>query len=394
MDTIHPWRCVEWNNSQGNCSQSNTSFEQVDVYSKEWIEDTSEHIKEVDELKESIKPFDKTDMWDLAKRITNPYELVYTTSSRLGLPKSTSCFQPLSRSFFKMVEILQVLQFFERHKQPKLRSLQICEGPGGFIEAFLYSAEQHKRTAPNVYAMTLKPTHTMIPGWRRASFFVQKHKNISLLYGPTKTGNIYEPCNQEACKEAVGQIGAHLVTADGGFDFSEDFYAQEKSIFRLLVCSSVIILKSVAFEGDCVLKVFDCNSPATRDLLTLLSSCFQSWTLYKPATSRPCNSEWYFLGKSAIRHRDSAIQILMRVQEALEHSPIDRILRVNPMNDFFIKLQEKRCIKQKEALKKVFTFCKEKHTLTQEDKEILWKKQRIPSIHWCTEFHIPTLFRI
>ena len=108
-------------------------------------------MKEVEELKESIKPYDKTDMWDLAKRITNPYELVYTTSSRLGLPKSTAYIQPLSRSFFKMIEILQILQFFERHKQPKLRSLQICEGPGGFIEAFLYLAEQQKRIPPAIH---------------------------------------------------------------------------------------------------------------------------------------------------------------------------------------------------------------------------------------------------
>ena len=391
MDTIHPWRCIEWNTQQ---TTKNFLVEQVDTFTNKWNETISETSIEVEALKESIKPYDKTDMWDLAKRITNPYELIYSTSSRLGLPKSTACIQPLSRSFFKMIEILQVLQFFDRHKQPKLRSLQICEGPGGFIEAFLYLAEQQKRSSPNVHAMTLKPTHTMIPGWRRASLFMQKHKNISLLYGPTKTGDIYEPANQEACKQAVGAMGAHLVTADGGFDFSEDFYAQEKSIFRLLVCSSIIILKSVAVEGDCVLKLFDCNSPATRDLLYLLSLCFHQWTLYKPATSRPCNSEWYFLGKSAIRHRGHIINILLGVQEALEKGPIERILRVNPTADFFIKLQEIRCEKQKAALKKVFIFCKEKHTLTQEDKESLWKKQRTPSILWCSEFHIPTVFRI
>jgi hypothetical protein len=89
--------------------------------------DTSETMhKDVDELKEQIKPYDKTELWDLAKRITNPYELISTFSNRLQLPKSTCCLHPLSRSFFKMVEILHHLQFFERHKNPKYKSLHIC----------------------------------------------------------------------------------------------------------------------------------------------------------------------------------------------------------------------------------------------------------------------------
>ena len=356
----------------------------------EWNE--TEHA-EIVTLKESIQPYDRTELWDLAKRITNPYELISTHSNRLTLPKSTSCVFPLSRSFFKMIEMLTCINFFDRHKQPKLKSLHICEGPGGFIEAFHYMASNKSRIIQSSHAMTLKSTHVVIPGWRRATQFLQKHPQIQLLYGPTKTGNIYEPCNQDECVSAVGPGGAQFVTSDGGFDFSDDFHAQEKTILRLLVCSSLIILRAIAVEGDCVLKIFDCNSQATRDLITVLASCFEQWTLYKPVTSRPCNSEWYFIGKSALRNRQLAIQLLTRIRDGLAQEPTvsyTRLLQVNPLEDLLIKLQETRCELQMKALKEVLAFCKEKDTINQ---AALWEQQRKPSILWCNQFRIPTEFR-
>jgi 23S rRNA U2552 (ribose-2'-O)-methylase RlmE/FtsJ len=355
----------------------------------EWKEERNE---EIEALKESIQPFDKTELWDLAKRITNPYELINTHSSRLSLPRSISCIYPLSRSYFKMIEILTQLQFFDRHKDPKLKSLHICEGPGGFIEAFYSMAADKHRIIGSSYAMTLRSTHTMIPGWRRATTFLQKNKTIQLLYGPTRTGNIYEPENQDECVRVVGG-GAQLVTSDGGFDFSDDFHAQEKTMVRLIVSSAIILLRCVAVEGDIVLKFFDCNSPITRDIITLLASCFSSWSLYKPVTSRPCNSEWYFIGKSAVRMRSHVINLLTQIRDGLAQEPpvsYERFLAINPLEDYLKNLQENRCKKQMEALKQVLSFCHNKDTVNQ---EALWNNQKSLCIEWCHHFRIPTQHR-
>ena len=46
------------------------------------------------------------------KKMVNPYELVYTHDDE-RLPPSLSLEYPLSRSFFKMIEILNISQFFE-----------------------------------------------------------------------------------------------------------------------------------------------------------------------------------------------------------------------------------------------------------------------------------------
>jgi 23S rRNA U2552 (ribose-2'-O)-methylase RlmE/FtsJ len=386
VNTKPPWTKIQWFSTAPKVTVADLSGCPI---VGEWVEHINE---EIEHLKESIQPYDRTELWDLAKRITNPYELINTYSSRLTLPKSTCMIHPLSRSFFKMVEILQQLNFFDRHKAQKFKSLHICEGPGGFIEAFHYMADAKKRTIGSSHAMTLKSTHTMIPGWRRATQFLQKHPNVSLLYGPTRTGDIYEPANQAACKEAVNP-GAHLVTADGGFDFSDDFHAQEKNILRLLVSSAIILLDSVAYEGDVVLKLFDCNAPATRDLIALMASCFQNWTLYKPVTSRPCNSEWYFLGKGAHRDRKVVLAHLSEVRDGLAQTPpvnYIRLVHSNPLEEKLLELQHLRCSLQMTALKEVLSFCKNKDTL---DHQALWETQREPTILWCNLFHIPSQFR-
>jgi cap2 methyltransferase len=387
-----PWNSIQWFTVPVRYTKHDPSNILVEG---DWEE--SVH-NEIEALKESIQPYDRTELWDIAKRITNPYELISTYSSRLILPKSSCCIHPLSRSFFKMVELLTQLQFFDRHKDPKLRSLHICEGPGGFIEAFHYMADSKKHRVASSHAMSLKSTNQMIPGWRRATQFLQSHPMVHLIYGPTKTGNIYEPCNQDECVSAVGPGGAHLVTSDGGFDFSEDFQNQEKTILRLLVSSALILLGSVAKDGDIILKVFDCNSAVTRDVLYLLASCFTSWTLYKPATSRPCNSEWYFLGKSAIYKdlRKPILDVLILLRDALSLNeissvPYKKLLETNPLESILLRLQEERCEKQMQALKEVLAFCKNKDSINQ---SALWDSQRNRTVQWCYYFRMPTEFRL
>jgi 23S rRNA U2552 (ribose-2'-O)-methylase RlmE/FtsJ len=383
-----PWMNIIWYISSSRLGKS-------DVEGFPTLGQPNEDIdKEIDALKESIDPYDKTALWDLAKRITNPYELISTFSNRLDLPRSTCCLRPLSRSFFKMIEILNHLNFFERQKYVKYKSLHICEGPGGFIEAFQHLAEDKKKIIQNSFAMTLKSTHTMIPGWKRATQFLQKHTNVVLLYGPNKTGDICEPENQQACYEAVGKSGAHLVTADGGFDFSEDFVNQEKNILKLLVNSAIILLECVAYEGDVVLKMFDCNFQTTRDLLRILSSCFHNWTLYKPVTSRPCNSEWYFIGRGAFRDRSVAIQHLKVIRDFIELNPtasIANLVAPNESNELFRTLQKTRSEKQKNSLKEVLEFCKDHETISY---SALWEKQRQQTILWCNDHRMPSEYKL
>jgi hypothetical protein len=46
------------------------------------------------------------------------------------------------------------------------------------------------------------------------------------------------------------------------------------------------------------------------DLLYILSCHFEEWTLYKPAMSRPCNPEHYFIGKGFIGCTNEIFDVL------------------------------------------------------------------------------------
>ncbi len=252
------------------------------------------HNEEALRVKMAIGELDREHKWELAKKMVNTYELVYTNNDE-RLPRSVCIYQPLSRSYFKMIEILSVLQFFETTPQ-KLRTAHVAEGPGGFIQATLQQAEEHGRQAMACYAMTLRPMTSHVPGWKKAAAFLLKHKQVKVSFGADGTGDIYKVANQEVFVAATAP-GVHLFTADGGFDFSVDYSQQEQKVFRLLACSTAVGLKTLRSGGSFVLKLFDCETAHTQTLLWFLGRHFSEWTLYRPAMTRPCNSERYFLGR-------------------------------------------------------------------------------------------------
>jgi len=281
-----PWKTVKWIKSTAWTSETLPVFS----YSS-WILNQRDDISKT---KEIIGIIDKEQKWELAKKMVNLYELVYTYNDDY-LPPSLSLDQPLSRSYFKLIEMLDVLKFFD-NKSLKLRTAHVAEGPGGFIQAVYYLASMKKKQIVSSIAMTLKPNTPHVPGWKKANAFLNKYKQIRIHYGEDGTGDIYYINNQDSFVKEVSP-NVNLFTADGGFDFSIDYSSQEVDVYHLLLCSSIIGLQVLLVGGSFVLKLFDCNSPHTKHLIIILGRCFKQWTLYKPAITRPCNSERYFLGK-------------------------------------------------------------------------------------------------
>jgi cap1 methyltransferase len=259
-----------------------------------WVDKTPQALID---LKERIEPLEASGQWELLKKMVNPYEIVYTHDHPAFHP-SLAVIKPLSRSYFKMLEMLNVLSFYERipKQTQKIRTAHIAEGPGGFIQAIVDTVDRNNKIHAVATAMTLKPVDSRVPGWRRATAFLQRHRHVKLHYGQDATGDIYSLENQASFIEAVSP-GVSLFTADGGFDFSVNYQIQEQRVFHLLVCSALIAVQSLSADGSLVLKVFDTYSPATKALLAILSRFFKEWCLYKPCLSRPCNSERYFLGR-------------------------------------------------------------------------------------------------
>jgi MinD-like ATPase involved in chromosome partitioning or flagellar assembly len=88
-----------------------------------------------------------------------------------------------------------------------------------------------------------------------------------------------------------------LITADGGFDFSENFNEQETQAMKLLYAEVVFAITMQKKSGSFILKVFDITTKTSLDILYLLSCFYGEVIVCKPLTSRIANSEKYIVCK-------------------------------------------------------------------------------------------------
>jgi len=242
--------------------------------------------------KNKIDSIEVTKGWDIAKKITNKYELIHIPTNKKKKNDSIAFYNPLSRSYYKLIEIFEDFRILDKYVKKKIKTSHIAEGPGGFIEAMI---NKRKNYCDDVNAITLKSFKKEIPGWRKAKCFLEKNPNIKINYGSDGTGNIYKIENIKHYRECVGFNSCDIVTADGGFDFSIDFNKQEELSSRLIFCEIVLALSVQKKGGIFICKLFDSFTNMTIKMLWLLNSLYEKIIITKPYTSRPANSEKYII---------------------------------------------------------------------------------------------------
>ena len=264
--------------------------------------------KEYSQLQELKNKIDSKD-WDKNKKFSNDYELIHIPNKRKK-SDSIALYEPLSRSYFKMIEIIFDFKLLDKNSNKEssdsnkdsnkdFKSAHIAEGPGGFMEATynlshninIYKDYKH-------YGITLYSNNKDIPGWNKASTFINSDSDIVISYGKDNTGNIYNYENIIEFGNTVGINSCHIVTGDGGFDFSLDFNKQEQLSYRLIFCEIVCALTVQKVGGHFVCKMFDTFSMSSIKLLYFISCFYEEVYLNKPLTSRPANSEKYIVAKN------------------------------------------------------------------------------------------------
>jgi len=246
--------------------------------------------------KDLISQYNLAKKWDKYKKFMNSYELVFTSSN--GFP-NISFYTPISRSFFKMWEILHDFknELPQGLSDPsvKFKSCSVAEGPGGFIEAIVKFRKDVIKAPPsqgNYYGMTLISPNKNIPNWKLSREFISNN-NITLCYGEDGTGSLYKMENIERLCTLTGFSSCDLVTGDGGFDYSNDFNEQEEASLPLLLCETLVAIKIQKCGGAFILKIFDISQAHMFQLMYLLHQMYGNVYITKPFSSRPANSEKY-----------------------------------------------------------------------------------------------------
>lgn len=331
------------------------------------------------------------EQWDYYKKLTNPFEFVHTPpfyNSQASVSKYTA----ISRSFYKLIEIINYFNLLEKYKNEPINSFHLAEGPGGFIEALIYQRKNNIFFKHDKYhGITLQSNNRNIPKWRKLLDKFNNFKtNITIENGATGDGDLLKEDNFIHCFNKY-KNSMDFLTGDGGFDFSLNYEKQEVASLKLIyaqIMYAIIMQK----QGGCfVLKIFDIFYKPSLEIIYLLNCFYKNVSICKPKTSRFANSEKYivctgFLFENTCSYFPCFIQNL---RDFTKEGVIESILNINLPICFVQNIEEISAILGKKQLQIIHTtlmLIQEKRN----DKIDKLRKNNIEkSIKWCEHNNIP-----
>lgn len=340
-------------------------------------------------IKEKITSREK--QWDMYKKYTNPHEYIHAIVPLKK--KSVSKYKPLSRSYFKMIEIMNT--FHINYTEP-ITTFHLAEGPGGFMEAIVKMRNSKEDTYIGMTLLDENRKFANIPGWKKSEHFFKTYPNVVLENGIDGTGNILSLENfKHVSKKYKSNID--FITADGGFDFSIDFNQQECFIGNLLFAQVAYALCLQKYKGKFILKIFDCFMQHTIDIIYILSSFYEKVYIMKPQTSRCANSEKYIVCMGFLHdNHDLFYDYLMVGFEKMTH--LEKMRQTNPLRFlnidvsylFIKKMEEYNAIFGQKQIQNIHYTLSLMETKTKLDKiEMLMKTNIQKSTDWCIKHNVP-----
>ena len=259
-------------------------------------------FKELARIKNEITHYHRKERkWERFKKLANDYELIHSSCGH-ALPSIASV-KPISRSYFKLHEILVDMQL-ETPPDGPCTAAFLADAPGGFVQAFVdyrkHSSLSQQCLKDRLFAVSLSPRSSYVPSWKLSSTYCADN-NIRIFgahpySSHLSTGDLTDPNVVDDFIDFVGnKHTCNIVTADGGFDFSADFNDQESKASELIAAEVAAALQLQAPGGSFVLKIFDISCVNTFTVLHILFNSYEAVYLHKPLTSRPANSEKYLV---------------------------------------------------------------------------------------------------
>jgi 23S rRNA U2552 (ribose-2'-O)-methylase RlmE/FtsJ len=330
---------------------------------------------------------DYNDEWDIYKKYTNTYEYIHTIIPQYKI--SVCKLKPLSRSYYKLIEIINTLTITLPNEP--IKSFHLAEGPGGFIEALIYYRKLNLNNENDIYnGITLiDDKNENIPGWKKSRDFLEVNKNVYIIKGADNTGNILNIKNFNYCYSR-NKNSIDFITADGGFDYSSNFNKQEILSINLILAQVIYAIALQKQGGTFILKVFDIFTQATIDILYMLSSLYEKCYIIKPNTSRNANSEKYIVCKLfKLADTSELINKLSTFFNMDTKKTIARVLNINIPYLYINKLEDINAILGQQQLENILYTL---HLLdnNKSDKLELIKKNNIQKcIQWCIKNSLP-----
>jgi 23S rRNA U2552 (ribose-2'-O)-methylase RlmE/FtsJ len=360
--------------------------------------------------------------WNQMKKVSNIFEYLYIYNKYLDSNIGVALHNPISRSFFKLYEMIQDLDLLDfsnktsqketlnvhsndssqyKHihtnsSQMKLSILGLAEAPGGFMESmYTYRKKQKCFNQDEYYTMSLISEDDDVPSLHKLKNIIKDNK-LTLIDGVDGTGSLYNYKNIQHLRTVLpGKVD--IVTADGGFNFCEQYNYQEQLSYKLIFSEIIGALYVLKKGGHFVLKIFDIFTDNTIDLLYFLSRFFTDVYIIKPFSSRPANSEKYIVSKGFLGIDETLMDTLLETLldwNVINHNGkyVQRIFSIKK-NKVYKKIKRAICdyntVFVKEQIKNILTtLVYIKSNMSYEDREKIYYTQASMCFFWCLKYHM------
>ena len=250
----------------------------------------------------------------------------------------------INRAALKMAELDSIFCLIEEAARltlgrcdGELRVVDLCGGPGGFVEYIQWrshrtvtSSKPDKRRPALEKISNLSVTGITLKGendYRPNDFCIDAPVDTFTVVKGEAGGDLLSRGVTSSIVETLG--GPHLAQlciGDGGFDFSGREEEQEKLIMPLLAAQLSAGLSCLCEGGALVQKLYSVHLPFTARLIHLVGTCFEEFTLIKPLTSRPSNSEQYLVAKRRRAKIAPSLGLLHEVTQSLCNGTQPRLM--------------------------------------------------------------------
>jgi 23S rRNA U2552 (ribose-2'-O)-methylase RlmE/FtsJ len=264
--------------------------------------------------------------WDIYKKITYNFEYI-SSSNKLYKSTPICSLRPISRAFYKMIEICNRMNLLNELNY-NIKSLHLAEAPGGFVEALSYLRDNKN---DNYYGITLIDDIHKTPKWKSSNII--SYDNFKIEYGSTKDGNLISNENLSYIYNKH-KNSCHIITGDGGIDFTNNYSDQEKVMSKLIFSQIAFAISCQIKGGTFILKMFDIFTGITLDYIYLLNCLYKDVYIYKPFTSRIANSEKYIICKNfKLNDSENLFKIFNKILEKFKIKYIKRLFNFDlPLN--------------------------------------------------------------
>lgn len=174
-----------------------------------------------------------------------------------------------------------------------------CELPGSFVLAYNHYVQTRDLKGPPTWLASSIVSDDKTQGYLVDQYGLWRAYPDRWFMDGGNNGDTTVSANirdfRSKLQSRAGRL-ADLYTSDAGIDVSKNYNLQEQLEAKIHLGQTVAGLATLAEGGSMVVKTFTYFEPFSVGLIRILAGVFREFYICKPVTSRPANSEVYFVG--------------------------------------------------------------------------------------------------